>query len=137
MSALGLTCREAFVVFSQNETLYLQKEVERLQQELANLKQRHARESYEKYVKLSNYRGALLSYGYCTQCEGTDHICYCNQGCHCGNCSVCGRFEPDCHCDWTCFCSECDEDRDILKRRGLTDDEIRTYNRTHQTDVTP
>lgn len=40
MSALGLTCREAFTVLSQNETLRLQQEVLRLEEQFAKLKVR-------------------------------------------------------------------------------------------------
>ena len=40
MSALGLTCREAFTVFSQNETLRLQHFLLRLEEQFAKLKVR-------------------------------------------------------------------------------------------------
>ena len=35
MARLGLTCKDAFVVFSQNETLKLQKQVKELETRLA------------------------------------------------------------------------------------------------------
>ena len=53
MSALGLTCREAFTVFSQNETLLLQNDVLRLEKEFTELKARIIRKN--------------LSDGYCPE----------------------------------------------------------------------
>ena len=110
MSALGLTCREAFTVFSQNETLWLQKEVRRLESEIeihvcdyASLKDRFIRKQ---------------------QSNG-----YAGEGCYYGDCAFCERTLDVCQCDWKCECRECDDDRDTLKRKGWTDDEIRTIRR--------
>lgn len=103
MSALGLTCREAFTVFSQNETLRLQNEVLRLETELANLKARFIK----KQLKLG----------------------YVGEGCYEGECAWCERCHDGCRCDWVCDCKECVEGRQDLKTRGWTDDEIRTIRR--------
>ena len=100
MSALGLTCREAFTVFSQNETLCLQKEVLRLEKELADVNNRFYR--------------FKLRHGYA------------GQGCYYGDCAVCERNVDECRCDWTCDCKDCDDDRAIMKSEGWTDDEMRT-----------
>ena len=96
MSALGLTCREAFTVFSQNETLRLQQEVLRLETEFANLKARFIRKQ---------------------QSNG-----YAGQGCYYGDCAMCERDVSECRCDWICDCKDCVEDRDDLKKGGWTDE---------------
>ena len=100
MSALGLTCREAFTVFSQNETLRLQQEVLRLEKVLADVNNRFIR--------------FKLRHGYA------------GQGCYYGDCAVCERNVDKCRCDWTCDCKDCDDDRAIMKSEGWTDDEMRT-----------
>ena len=89
MSALGLTCREAFTVFSQNETLRLQQEVLRLETEFANLKARFIRKN--------------MSDGYVAQ------------GCFYGLCAFCECETNDCCCDWMCECNECEDDRSDLR----------------------
>ena len=103
MSALGLTCREAFTVFSQNETLRLQKEVLRLETELADVNNRFYR--------------FKLGYGYA------------GQGCYYGDCAMCERHIDECCCDWICDCKDCDEDREHMKTKGWTDDEMRAIRR--------
>ena len=103
MSALGLTCREAFTVFSQNETLRLQNDVLRLETELAHLKARFIK----KQIQLG----------------------FVGEGCYEGQCAWCERWHDDCRCDWVCDCKWCVEGRQDLKTRGWTDDEIRTIRR--------
>ena len=100
MSDLGLTCREAFTVFSQNETLRLQQEVLRLEEEFAKLKVRFI----EKQLKIG----------------------FVGEGCYEGQCAWCEQWHDDCCCDWKCDCNRCIENQDELKKRGWTDDEIRT-----------
>ena len=64
MTALGLTCREAFTVFSQNETLRLQKEVLRLETELADVNNRFYRFKFGH-----GYAGQGCYYGDCAMCD--------------------------------------------------------------------
>ena len=110
MSALGLTCREAFTVFSQNETLWLQKEVRRLEKEI----EMHACE----YTSLKHrFIRKQLALGYV------------GEGCYEGQCAWCERCHDDCRCDWVCDCKECVEGREHYRKKGLTDDEIRTIRR--------
>ena len=103
MSALGLTCREAFTVFAQNETLRLQNEVLRLEKDFMELKARIIRKN--------------LNDGYV------------HEGCFYGMCAFCECESNDCLCDWMCECHECRDDKDFHKDKGLTDEEIRTIRR--------
>lgn len=110
MSALGLTCREAFTVFSQNETLRLQKEVLRLETELA--------------TSVCDYTSLKARFIRKNRSDG-----YVDQGCSYGMCAFCECETNDCRCDWVCQCKECEDDRLLLKRKGWTDDEMRTIRR--------
>ena len=110
MSALGLTCREAFTVFSQNESLRLQQEVRRLESEI-EIHVRDYASLKDRFIRKQQSNG------------------YAGEGCYDGLCAMCERAHDDCHCDWTCKCFACDNDRYDLKSRGWTDDEIRTIRR--------
>ena len=103
MSALGLTCREAFTVFSQNETLRLQNEVLRLEKIVAELKARIVRKNQD---------------------DG-----YASVGCFYGMCAFCECESNDCLCDWMCECNECRDDQDYCRQQGMTDDQIRSIRR--------
>lgn len=102
MSALGLTCREAFTVFSQNETLRLAREVLRLKSNVLRLE-----------TKLASFKARFIH----------------NHGCYHTECDFCERTCSDCRCDWTCDCFACCDDRIALSGLGYTDDEIRTFRR--------
>lgn len=155
MSALGLTCREAFTVFSQNETLRLQKEVLRLEEALANLKARFIHNQGCYYTD-------------CGFCERGMNNCRCDWTCQCfaccsdrnalsgqgytddeiqffrrrrktGGCiqvcDVCGaEYDQECSCDWVCECRVCDEFRDKLENDGWTSEQLTAYNRTSRLD---
>lgn len=93
-AALGLTCREAFTVFSQNETLILQDRVNNLKAEIERWKNMYYRQlqrvewAGDKFVK-------------------HDIVC----GCLYGDCEECGNETNECTClIKTCQCYECDDD---------------------------
>ena len=161
MSALGLTCREAFTVFSQNETLRLQQEVLRLEKEFANLKARIIRKNLS-----DGYAPEGCFYGMCAFCECETNDCFCDWMCECNECrddrdfykdkawtndeirtirrrpvpagciqicDVCDAgYDEECLCDWTCECDVCETSRGILENEGWTEQQLKAYNRTHR-----
>lgn len=89
-ASLGLTCKDALVVFSQNETLRLQGEVRELQAEIQQM-----REQLEWACNVMHEAGIR------TKCWYTD-------------CSECKVDLNDCTCPLaTCRCKDCCDDREL------------------------
>ncbi len=75
-AAMGITCKDALLIFSQNQTLELQKEVDRLKLEIYHLKLLPLREC----MKIFNYYKLP-------------------RACHCLACACSGRLEEDSDAD--------------------------------------
>lgn len=121
MAKVGLTCREAWTIFAQNETLKLQNEmnelkadmeseVDRLREKCINFYRTKRLLAHEQ-KKAAVYLSILHANGIVAN----------NQGCRYSVCETCDRgpmnsvSEEDeyCHCDWLCNCNSCEEDRDL------------------------
>ena len=89
-AALGLTCKDALVVFSHNETLKLQKRVTELEQELERRKIRYL----QQLQRIEWAADILRKYGvvcgcieYCPECDNADCPCTCRIAtCQCSEC---------------------------------------------------
>ena len=98
-ASLGVTCKDAFVVFSQNETLELQRQLAALEADIAHWKKRHqkqkqrvewAREMLRKY----NIR-CRCNYGDCEECFQESNDCTCQiKTCNCFGCGGDGYTSP-------------------------------------------
>ena len=96
-AALGLTCKDAFTVFSQNETLALQKRVSALEEEI-----KHWKKLYFRQLQRIEWAGDLLQ----------DLKIRC--GCNYGDCDECGHPADSCTCMIKmCGCKDCAEDREL------------------------
>ena len=100
LAALGLTCKDAFTVFSQNETLALQKRVSALEEEI-----KHWKKLYFRQLQRIEWAGDLLQ----------DLKIRC--GCNYGDCDECGNPADSCTCMIRmCACKDCVDDRESWGR---------------------
>ena len=91
LAALGLTCQDAFTVFSQNETLALQKRVSALEEEI-----KHWKKLYYRQLQRIEWAGDFMqkneircgcNYGYCEECDNDADSCTCMiRMCGCKDC---------------------------------------------------
>ena len=109
--ALGLTCRDAFVVFSQNETLRLQAEIAEQKMKLEKVVKAWKRKCQRQKEQLEWARRKLYDEDIRTGCV------------HGSDCDDCGIFPGDvgvCMCPLsTCRCNRCvSDEEDLPKRRS-------------------
>lgn len=105
-AALGLTCNDALVVFSQNETLRLQAEVSKLKKIVEMWKQKCQRQKKQLAWACRMLHDANVRTG-CGYCE-------------CETCGVVAAELGVCMCPLqTCQCNACDEDRDITQKNRM------------------
>lgn len=93
-AGLGLTCKEALLVFSQNETLKLQARVSELENELSVMKKMY----FKQLERIEWAADVMWKHG--IRC-----------GCSYGMCDTCDQHEDTCTCRiQTCRCKDCEED---------------------------
>ena len=93
-AAMGLTCKEAFTVFSQNETLRLQTRVSELEKQLMTIQRQ-----YLKQLERIEWAADVM----------WKHGIRC--GCYRGGCHFCNEPADTCTCQIrNCQCEECKDD---------------------------
>ena len=90
-AALGLTCKEALVVFSQNETLRLQARVQELENEMKVIKKQYLKQleriEWAADVMCENGIRCGCDYDYCETCDNDPESCTCPiRTCRCEEC---------------------------------------------------